>query len=44
MTDDIVGHCFDIDYFMDMCQKPEHDMKTVTAQYKEAYKDVEKSV
>jgi hypothetical protein len=43
VTDDIVVHCFDIDYFMDMCQKLKHDMKSVTAQYREAYKDVEKS-
>jgi hypothetical protein len=43
MTDDIVSHCFDIDYFKDMCQKLKHDMKTITARYKEAYKDVEKS-
>jgi len=43
MTDDIVGHCFDIDYFMDICQKLKHDMKTVTARCKEVYRDVEKS-
>jgi len=44
MTGDKVGHCFDIDYFMDICQKLKCDMKTVTAQWKEVYRDVEKSV
>jgi hypothetical protein len=27
---------------MDICQKLKHDMKIITAQYKEAYRDVEK--
>jgi len=38
MTDDIVGHCFDIDYFMDMCQKPsEHDTRRHTRTWRRAH-------
>jgi hypothetical protein len=31
MTDDVVGHCFDVDHYMDVCQKLKHDMKTIVA-------------
>jgi hypothetical protein len=43
MTDDIVSHCFEVDHFMDSCLKLKHDMKVVTAPYKEVYKDMQKN-